>query len=246
MNERPDLGCFCALGSPLVTELVARSGAFGWLCIDLQHGMGGFTECLASLQAVTDVGIAVLVRTSPGEEALTSRVLDAGAHGVLIANVETAEQARRASDAAYYPPRGRRSIGPTRARFLRDGYVGGAEARTECIAMLESPAAFDALDDIAREPISGLFVGLADLALVLRRPVRDLLADPQIRHWLASVLTACSTHRLASGVFSEDPVTAVELRRMGFDRVAIGLDVSLLLIGAGQQRTAFDTAWSAP
>ncbi|ROO52675.1 2,4-dihydroxyhept-2-enedioate aldolase [Micromonospora sp. Llam0] len=239
------LGCFCALGSPLVTELVARSGAFGWLCVDLQHGMGGFTDCLAGLQAVAAIGIPALVRIPVGDDALVTRVLDAGAHGVLIANVETPEQARRASAAAFYPPRGARSIGPTRARYLRDGYVAAAAAHTECIVMLESPPAFEALDDIAREPVTGLFVGLADLVLTLGGHLDNPLHDPLVRRWLESTLTACAARGLTSGVFSEDVGTAVELKRMGFDRVAIGLDATILMNGARKQRAAFDTAWSA-
>ena len=47
MTNRDALGCFLALGSPLVAELVARTDAFGWLCFDLQHGMGDFTDCRA-------------------------------------------------------------------------------------------------------------------------------------------------------------------------------------------------------
>lgn len=244
MNAREYLGCFCALGSPLVTELVARSGAFGWICIDLQHGMGGFTECLQALQATSDSRIPVLVRTARDEEALVCRVLDAGAHGVVIGNVDTPEQARRASAAAYYPPRGTRSVGPTRARFLRDGDVAAAEVLAECIVMVESPRAFEALEEIVREPISGIFVGLADLALTLGRPAQNMLQDEQIRCWLKSVVNACAAEGLSSGVFSQDPATAVELRKMGFDRVAIALDVSLLMNGAKHQRAAFDAAWS--
>lgn len=244
MIKDASLGCFCALGSPLVTELVARSGAFEWLCIDLQHGMGGFTECLAALQAVSAVGIPVLVRIPAGQGSVISRVLDAGASGVLIANVETPQQARRATAAAFYPPRGTRSIGPTRARYLQDGYLATANAHTECIVMLESPSAFEALDDIVRQPISGIFVGLADLALTSGRPSGTLLRDSHVQQWLQSALTACASLGLTSGVFSEDPATAVELQRMGFDRVAIGLDASLLMNGARAQRAAFNQTWA--
>jgi 4-hydroxy-2-oxoheptanedioate aldolase len=245
MTASDYLGCFCALGAPLVAELVARSGVFGWICIDLQHGMGGFTECLAALQAIRDVRTPVLVRTPPSDYSMMSRVLDAGANGILIANVDTPEQARRASAATYYPPRGARSIGATRARFLQADYVAEASAGIECVVMLESPQAFESLDEIAREPISGLFVGLADLALTLGHPTRDLLDDPRIRGWLQEVLKTCRSQDLTSGAFSEDPSMAVQLKQMGFDRIAIGLDVSLLIGGARQLRAAFDSAWAA-
>jgi 4-hydroxy-2-oxoheptanedioate aldolase len=245
MTRPPSLGCFCALGSPVVAEIVARTGSFGWLCLDLQHGMGGFAECVACLQAISGTGLPVLVRSPAGANALVTRALDAGADGVLIANVETPEQARHAGMAAYYPPRGQRSIGPTRARFLHEDYVSSANDRIECAVMLESPRAFASLRDIAAEPISGIFAGLADLQLALGQPPGNPLGDPRTRRWLDDLLAVCRHRGLKSGAFSEDPATAAELGRMGFDRVAVALDASLLLTGARGSRAAFDTAWAA-
>lgn len=242
MNADPALGCFCALGSPLATEVLARGGEFGWLCVDLQHGMGGFGACLAALQATSGTGVTMLVRVPPGESALVSRVLDAGADGVLVANVETREQACQACQAAFYPPRGARSIGATRARFLRPDYVATAAEQTQCLVMLESPAGFAALGEILDEPVTGVFVGLADLMLTLGRLGADPLADRQARAWLELTVARCREQGLTSGVFAENPDTAAGLHALGFDLIGLSLDVSLLLSGARAQRAGYQAA----
>src|SRR5258708_38513988 len=126
----------------------------------------------------------MLVRVPPSDPALVSRALDAGADGVLVANVDSREHAHRACQAAFYPPRGMRSIGATRARFLQQDYVSGAASRTHCMVMLESPSGFDALEAILDEPLTGVFVGLADLMVTLGRLGADPLADSQARAWL--------------------------------------------------------------
>ncbi|MBF6126607.1 HpcH/HpaI aldolase family protein [Nocardia brasiliensis] len=245
MSTDSALGCFCALGSPLAVELLARSGEFGWICLDLQHGMAGFDACLVALQAASSTNMTMLVRVPPGEPALASRVLDAGADGVLVANVDSREQAHMACQAAFYPPLGTRSIGATRARFLRPGYVSAATSGTHCMVMVESPLGFADFDAILDEPVTGVFVGLADLMMALGRLGADPLADHQVRGWLELTVHACEARGLTSGVFSEDPRMAASLRAMGFDLIGSGLDVSLLLSGARTQRAEYEKAHTA-
>ncbi|NNH73691.1 hypothetical protein HLB23_28210 [Nocardia uniformis] len=245
MSTDSALGCFCALGSPLAVELLARSGEFDWICLDLQHGMGGFDACLAALQAASGTDITMLVRVPPGEPALASRVLDAGADGVLVANVDSREQAHTACQAAFYPPLGTRSVGATRARFLRPGYVAAATSSTHCMVMVESPVGFANIDAILDEPVTGVFVGLADLMMALGCLGADPLADNQVRDWLELTVRLCEARGLTSGIFSENPRTAASLRAMGFDLIGSGLDVSLLLSGARAQRAEYEKARTA-
>ena len=54
-------GAFAGLGSPVATEIMARSG-FDWLIIDLEHGAGTESDLLASLHAMGATPAAALVR----------------------------------------------------------------------------------------------------------------------------------------------------------------------------------------
>ncbi|MER5628451.1 aldolase/citrate lyase family protein [Streptosporangium sp. NPDC002544] len=63
--------------------------------------------------------IAPIVRVPQNERGLIGKVLDAGAHGVIVPMVESADDAQAAVAAGRIPPAGRRSFGPIRAsQFL--------------------------------------------------------------------------------------------------------------------------------
>ena len=68
--------------------------------------------CVAAL----DAGITPVVRVPANEPAWIGRVLDGGAVGVVVPHIDCADDARRAADAARYPPAGSRSLsGPAAA-----------------------------------------------------------------------------------------------------------------------------------
>ena len=64
---------------------------------------------------IEHVPIATVVRLPNADPAPIGRVLDAGADAVVIAMIESAEQAAAAVAATRYPPAGVRSFGPLRA-----------------------------------------------------------------------------------------------------------------------------------
>jgi 4-hydroxy-2-oxoheptanedioate aldolase len=96
-------------------------------------------------------------------------VLDAGAEGVVVPHVDTAEQARAVVDAAHYPPMGHRGFG-SYGRTGRFGLRSPAEhqqsalANTLVFGMIESPLGVANSAAIASVPgLDGVMVGTADL-----------------------------------------------------------------------------------
>ena len=102
-------GAFAALGSPVATEMMARSG-FDWLIIDLEHGAGTESDLLANLHAMGATPAAALVRPQSGERLRIGRALDLGAHGIMVPRVDVPEQAREAISFMRYPPDGTRGL----------------------------------------------------------------------------------------------------------------------------------------
>src|SRR6186997_758369 len=96
-------GAFAGLGSPVATEIMARSG-FDWLLLDLEHGAGTESDLLASLHAMGATPAAALVRPQSGERLRIGRALDLGAHGIMVPRVDLPEQAREAISFMRYPP----------------------------------------------------------------------------------------------------------------------------------------------
>ncbi len=92
------------------------------------------------------------------------RVLDAGADAIIVAMIESADQAAAAVAASRYPPAGARSFGPLRASLGVD--TAALEARVSVFAMIETAAALADVDAICAVPgLAGIYVGPADLAI---------------------------------------------------------------------------------
>src|SRR6266850_7597831 len=85
-------------------ELLAGAG-FDWLFIDAEHGALDPRDVLLILQTVAG-RTPCLVRIPTLDEAWVKRVLDAGADGIIVPQVSTAEQVERAVRFAHYSPRG--------------------------------------------------------------------------------------------------------------------------------------------
>ena len=136
------LGTFLQLGSPVATEITAQAG-FDWLLVDLEHGAGSEATLLGDLQALNASSIGALVRVEVGERLRIGRALDAGANGVMVPRIVSAEQAAEVARFLRYPPQGVRGValGTRSAGFgrvavgdvssLNDNLVGTKRNATE-------------------------------------------------------------------------------------------------------------------
>src|SRR5262245_37738773 len=107
------VGMFALLSSAPVVEIIGEGG-FDAVLIDTEHAPGSAygADLEGLVRAADAVGMASLVRTTENTHGMILKALDAGAQGVLVPHVRTAEEARRAVGAARYPPLGSRSAAP--------------------------------------------------------------------------------------------------------------------------------------
>src|SRR5687768_15292498 len=97
-------------GTRGIARILASTG-IDFVLIDMEH-TGFDTERIADLMAwfkATD--IAPFVRVPQNLYHFLARTLDAGALGVMVANVESAEAAREIVSAVKYAPLGNRGVG---------------------------------------------------------------------------------------------------------------------------------------
>ena len=141
---------------------------FEGVCIDMQHGMIGFSDAVDMIAAISNAGRPAIVRVLWNEPGLIGQSLDAGAAAVIVPMVNSKAQAEALVKAAKYPPLGGRSWGGYTA-FQTYGlspadYLQKANTITQVFAMIETQAALDAVEEIAAVPgLDGLFVGPSDL-----------------------------------------------------------------------------------
>jgi len=163
---------WCALGSPIVAESVAREG-FAAVALDAQHGLWDTASILAGIGALHHAGSTPIVRVPLNDFGFVSRALDFGAEAVIAPMINSAADARQFASVAKYPPLGERSWGPQRAMSLQGlsvaaDYLRAANAGTLTLAMIETPQALASVDEIAATPgIDALFIGPYDLSTSL-------------------------------------------------------------------------------
>jgi 4-hydroxy-2-oxoheptanedioate aldolase len=222
------LGAWCMIPDPLVAEALAR-GPIDWLLVDMQHGCMGYETALGMIRAIDLAGRPSIVRAPVNEPGMIGRMLDAGAAGILVPMIETADDARRAVEACLYSPLGKRSFGPIRVG-VRDGpdYFAEANDRVAVIVMIETREALEAVEEIAAVPgVSALFVGPYDLSVALGLPPGDNDGQPAFDAAIERVCRAARKAGIASAILSNPTLAPLRLRQ-GFQMVSVFTDIAAL------------------
>src|SRR6266536_17428 len=106
----PAIGTWLSLGSITASRFMARAG-FAWLTVDLEHTLVDWETATHMCASIADAGCIALARVPSNRHDHIKRVLDNGAHGVVVPMVNTREEAEAAVSACLYPPAGTRSVG---------------------------------------------------------------------------------------------------------------------------------------
>ena len=109
------LGSWITLAHPAVAEIMANAG-FDWLAIDLEHSVITIREAEELIRVIELSNVVPLVRLTSNNSDLIKRVMDAGAHGIIVPMVNSALDAEMAVQSIKYPPAGRRGVGLARAQ----------------------------------------------------------------------------------------------------------------------------------
>ena len=228
-------GAWCSLPGPGAAEFLAAGGV-DYVVLDLQHGLVSEGDLPTLFPAIEARGAAPVVRLLANDPVAIGRVLDLGASGIVVPNVDSAEEAKSAVAATRFPPRGTRGFGPIRAALTL-----GPDALEDVavIVQIESEAAVECVQEIALvDGVTALYVGPWDLSVSLGRPVPPDLDDEVLAAAIARVRVAADTAGLPAGVHSIRAAEAAQLAAAGWRLVSVADDVTLLRDGvaAGLER----------
>ena len=231
------LGTMVTLTTPAVSEILAEIG-FDWLFIDGEHGPFEMGEILAVLQAVGN-RVPCIVRVPASDEAGIKRVLDLGAEGIIVPQVNTAEQAAAIVRAARYAPAGSRGVGLARAqgyglRFQE--YLESANQQVAVIVQAEHALAVENIGAIVKvEGIDAVFIGPYDLSASLGKMGK--INDPAVVEAIEHVTKTCRSAGIPLGYFGVSAAAVRPYIERGYTLIAAGAD-TLLLIGAAKSLRA--------
>ncbi|MFA5489518.1 MAG: aldolase/citrate lyase family protein, partial [Candidimonas sp.] len=223
-------------GSPFSAEIMC-SARPDYVCIDQQHGLADYEQFLHMLRAIEAFGVAPLTRVLHNDRALIGKALDAGAQGVIVPMVNSAEEAALAASACRYPPRGVRSFGPTRAALtLGSADVEALGRNALCLVMIETRQGLENIEEIVRAPgIDGVYVGPADLALGLGLKPGLETSDPEHDEAIELILKTCLENGLIAGIQCGSGKAAYRMAQRGFRVVTFAKDSTLVATGISQE-----------
>lgn len=227
------LGTFVMeFATPGLAQIVAAAGA-DFVMLDMEHSGWSFETVKQQIAHARGAGIVPIVNPRGGHRfAEHELLLDLGAQGLMVPQVETAEQAAAIVRGTRYPPDGTRG-----AAFgvAHDGYraddvpatIRSANAASLIVVKIETVRGVANIDAIASVPgIDVALIGHTDLSLSFGHPLE--LDHPDFTAALDTVLAACRRHGKAAGCVATDVATGRAWIAKGFRLVAYSGDIWLL------------------
>ncbi|MEP7358980.1 MAG: aldolase/citrate lyase family protein [Anaerolineales bacterium] len=225
------IGPGISLTDPRVTDALGDSVDFIW--IDLEHSLMSPEAVAGHMLAARGRHVPVLVRVVAGETAFIKPILDAGADGIIVPQVTSAAEVKRAVDDCRYPPVGTRGYGPrVPSNYGRDGgddYVRRANEDVFTSVMIETRQAVEAIDEIVAVPgLDSIVLGPMDLSASygLLGQVEHPTVVAALEHVIARARAAGCLVGSGMGV---DSATAVRMAKRGVQWVQIGGDCGYLI-----------------
>ncbi|HXZ16395.1 MAG TPA: aldolase/citrate lyase family protein [Roseiarcus sp.] len=234
--DAPAFSAWVGVNEAAVAEALARQG-FDAVVLDMQHGALDFAGASRAILAVALAGLPAIVRVPVGGFPLASRLLDAGAAGVIAPMINSRADAERFASFTKFPPLGERSWGPRAALALSGleapAYFRSANAMAQTIAMIETRAAVDALDDIlAVEGLNGVFVGPSDLSIALSDGQSLEPRGPGLIAVAQRIAARAGARGKFAGMFCFDGADAGAMAALGFKLCSISSDLGMLRASA--------------
>ncbi len=158
-GETP-LGMQVYTGNPSMIEILAYAG-FDFYMLDMEHSRLTVETMEHCIRAADAAGITTIVRVTETNESLIRQAMEAGAQGVVVPHIETAQDARRAVEALRYPPEGKCGICPSirSANFSGPGfkeYMRYSNQNTMLIPLLEDKNGIENAEEIFAELTPGV------------------------------------------------------------------------------------------
>jgi 2-keto-3-deoxy-L-rhamnonate aldolase RhmA len=221
---------------------MAKDAGLEFAMLDCEHGNYDMETLHDMFLMAKALGMEGFVRVPEGTKDWISRVLDAGALGVMVPLVNTAEYAKTIVGYAKYQPVGKRGF------VGMSGHVGYRGAKHNdimtnqnnsviVIAQIETMEALENVDAIAAvDGVDLLLIGPNDLSIALGIP--GDLTNPIELEAIAKVAAACRRHGKLFGVHAGQGL--LEHFADDLDMVMSGDDCGMLIGGLKQVAAACD------
>ncbi len=239
----PAVGTWLQLHSVHVTRLLVAQGFYRWMLVDFEHTPVDHTTAAHIFSTISDLSggeITPIARVAAGTVDHIKQALDAGAQGIIVPMVNTAEDAEAAVRYAKFPPQGVRGagglaphlgFGVNRPAYLADAnreiLIGVQIETLEGLANVRQIAAVDGVDLI--------FVGPFDLHMALELPSKVWSTEPKFLRAVQEITAAAKDAGKPLGTLCAEAKGVRERLDEGFSFVGMASDAHVMLTYAGKQ-----------
>ena len=210
---------------------ILESADLDFVLFDMEHSGFGMERVFDLIAWSKACSFAPMVRVPQGQYHFLARVMDAGALGVMVGNVQTPEEAREIVSAVKYAPAGRRGVGLGTAHndyVVPDPaeYYAASNSSTVVICQIESGLGVSNAEAIAAVAgVDCLWVGHYDLSTSLGIPGQ--FTSEQFQTALKTVVAAARRHGKLLGIQPGTAEQAANWRAVGFNVISWGSDIGV-------------------
>lgn len=230
------VGTWLAVPSVVSARFMASLG-FDYLTVDMEHQPIDIESASAIFGVIAAAGVTPLARIPWNTGENIKRVLDCGAHGIVVPMVNTREEAELAVGAAKYPPQGYRSVGGSlhAMNFGTDPATYYARANDEILVVLqaESPQGVANAPEILSVPgVDACFIGPNDLLAQMGQVPKMENDSKEFVDALERIRTTADRFGVAAGIHTANSEMCNRRMAQGFRFMAIASDARFMVAGA--------------
>lgn len=226
------------INAPEVTEILSNCG-FDWLFIDGEHGAIDADDIRTILLAAGH-RIDCLVRVPALDETPIKKALDLGAAGIIVPQINNAEQAAEVVDYCRYPPEGSRGTGLARAHGYGskfEEYTSTANEKILVVVQAEHRDAVENIESIVSVPgIDVVFIGPYDLSASYGKSGQ--VNAPEVLSAIDRIESVCTAADMPLGIFGVTADSVESYVKRGYQLITAGVDSLLISKGAKEIQAA--------
>jgi 4-hydroxy-2-oxoheptanedioate aldolase len=214
---------------PKIIEIIGQQGGYDAVWLDQEHAGLSIAQIEHGCLAARSVGLDSFVRLAATDYATVMRPLEAGAGGVMAAQIKSAAEAEQVVHWAKFHPRGLRGVNGSGvdgrfATMPMPDYMKRANDESFIAIQIEHYSAVDEVEKIAAiQDVDVLFIGPADLGQSM-----GLVGDwdhPRIWQAIERVARAAKANGIHWAILPRTAAYAKRCVDLGCKMLSVGLDV---------------------
>ncbi len=150
--------------SPEIAEILGNS-KFNWVALDLEHGSIEISDLPSIFRALELHDTLPFVRIAGNYPSQAVRAMEQGAAGVIVPNIESAEDVEKIYSSINYPPRGNRGVGYNRGNCYGVEFNNDLDDNPILVGMIETQDGVNNIEEILDcNKLDAILIGPYDLS----------------------------------------------------------------------------------